>query len=168
MSEPASRPPGSGWMFAAGWALLILLLTMIFGGYLEGQRNPNTLKVLEGQSGPLRLQANRAGHYVAEGRINGSKAEFLLDTGATSVAVPENIAEATGLSPGEPIYLNTANGVTQGRKTRIRRLEIGSFVFNDLAAVILPESDNQVLLGMNALGALDITQRDRTMVLEKN
>lgn len=168
LPPPSSEPAKPGWgMFAAGWAILLLLLTLLFNGFLQEQQNPNRLSVLESQSGALSLRANRNGQYFAEGRINGAEVVFLLDTGATTVAVPERIAAVAGLRIGEPLRIETAAGATTAHHTRIRRLELGNFVFSDLRAVVIPAEDGAVLLGMNALGDLEFTQQDGELILQK-
>ncbi|MGI9297452.1 MAG: retropepsin-like aspartic protease family protein [Gammaproteobacteria bacterium] len=160
-------PPKRGWMFATGWALLLLILTLVFNGFLRDRQNPNRLSVLQNQSGGLELRANPNGQYFAEGRINGAAVVFLLDTGATTVAVPPHIASRAGLREGAPVPIETAAGKTTARRTHIRRLELGNFIFSDLRAVIIPSEDNTVLLGMNALSELEITQQDGKLFLQK-
>lgn len=159
--------PGWG-MLAAGWALALLVLTLVFNGFLQDRQNPNRLSVLQGQTGALSLSANHSGQYFAEGKINGTTTTFLLDTGATTVAVPSSIASRAGLRGGDIIQIETAAGSTAGQKTHIRRLELGNFIFSDLAAVIIPAAtDGTVLLGMNALGELEMTQQDGKLILQK-
>lgn len=161
-------PPKRGWgMFAAGWALLLLILTLVFNGLLQDRHNPNRLSVLQNQTGGLSLQANPRGQYFAEGRINGAEVVFLLDTGATTVAVPPHIASRAGLRAGARLPIETAAGKTTAQRTHIRRLELGNFIFSDLRAVIIPSEDDTVLLGMNALSELEITQQDGKLFLQK-
>ena len=114
------------------------------------------------------MQANHLGQYLAEGRINGTAVTFLLDTGATTVAVPASIASLAGLNNEDQIVIETAAGKATAHNTRIRRLSLGPLLFSDLRAVVLPaESGDTVLLGMNALADLKITQEDGELVLEK-
>ena len=164
---PKSSPPG-GWMIAFGWALILLIAVLIFNGFLEDRQNPNRLSVLQNQNdGRLSLRANHNGQYFAEGRINGVAVNFLLDTGATTVAVPPRVAERAGLRGGAHLQVETAAGTAAAQSTRIRRLELGHLVFSDLQAVIIPGGENTVLLGMNALGELKMTQEDGKLILEK-
>ncbi|MGI9306866.1 MAG: retropepsin-like aspartic protease family protein, partial [Gammaproteobacteria bacterium] len=122
--KPAAAP--SGWMFAAGWALALLVLTLIFNGFLEERKNPNRLLSLQNQSGGrLELRANRNGQYFAEGLINGVRVNFLLDTGATTVAVPPQIASRAGLRGSGRVIVETAAGKTAAQTARIRRLALG-------------------------------------------
>lgn len=152
-------------MIFVGWALAILVLTMLFGRVLENQRNPNTAKVLGGQEGRVVLQANRNGMYRAEGHINGTPVEFLLDTGATVVAVPMHIAKATGMELGSRTLVATANGTTEAWNSRIDSLELGNIVISDVAAIVLDSFDAEVLLGMSALGGLEFRHSSGTLEL---
>lgn len=159
--------PG-GWMIALGWALVLLFAVLVFNGFLEDRQNPNRLAVLQGQSGGrLVLRANHNGQYYAEGRINGVAVNFLLDTGATTVAVPPGVAERAGLRGDARVRVETAAGPAEAQTARVRRLELGHWVFSDLRAVIIPGGEDTVLLGMNALGELNMAQEDGKLILEK-
>jgi aspartyl protease family protein len=99
----AVRRTGLGMMLLF-WVLFIGAGTWWFHGYLEEQRNPNAhlVNAVEGESSVV-LERNRAGHFLATGRINGEPVEFLLDTGATYVAVSAELAERLGLErPAAP------------------------------------------------------------------
>ena len=157
---------GGTWMIAAGWGMGVLILALLFGGFLERRDNPNRLSVLAGQSGELVLLRDPSGHYRAEGWMNGVAASFLLDTGATRLAIPARMAERAGLERGPATMIGTANGVVRAWRTRVERLEIGPLVFEDLSAVIAPNlPGNEALLGMNALGDLHIEQRGEELIL---
>jgi len=78
-------------MLFAAWVVGLAMLALFFQRLLNDQENPNrTLEVApDTQSRPQAvLRRNRAGHYVANGRINGEPVVFLVDTGATDVALP--------------------------------------------------------------------------------
>jgi len=74
------------------------------------------------------LQRSRQGHYIANGQINGEKVVFLLDTGATGVAVPEHLVEKLNLERVSSIELRTANGRTAGYMTNIEFISVGDIV----------------------------------------
>ena len=91
---------------------------------------------------------------------------FLLDTGATDVAVPGALAQELGLEAGAPVSVNTANGRSTGYRTRLSELTLGDIRLQDVRALIVPGMDgDEVLLGMSALKQLEFTQRDGTLVL---
>ncbi len=116
----------------------------------------------------MQLAGNRQGHFVASGHINGRPVQFMLDTGATDVSVPADLAERLGLERGAPVTLSTANGRSEGYRTRIELLQLGDIVLRDVAALVAPGLDgDQVLLGMSALKKLEFTQRGGSMLLRQ-
>lgn len=160
-----ARRPGLA-MIIVGWALALLVAIFFFGDLLDRRHNPNRAATLNDQSGELVLRQNPAGHYLAEGTVNGQAAVFLLDTGATSVAVPSRQAAAFGLEAGAPIQLVTANGTVRAHKTRIKNLRIGPLQLQDIAAVIAPDMPGgEILLGMSALSHWDFAQSGDILTL---
>src|SRR5210317_776554 len=92
-----------GMMFIAGACSLgLLLLTLVFSEILDQQNNPNQsiATVQGGGFEEIVLQRNRMGHYVFDGEINRHKVTFLVDTGATTTAIPVNLQRTLGLKPG--------------------------------------------------------------------
>ena len=127
MSEQAPGKRAGRVMLILAWGIAMLLATHFFGRWEDAQRNPN--QVPESRRGDgyveVRLASSRQGHYLMNGRIDGRQVTFLLDTGATAVAVPDALADELGLVPGEPITLSTANGRSNGHRTRLRELQLG-------------------------------------------
>lgn len=163
------RRIGKVMMFLA-WGAGILLATHYFGAWEDRQHNPNPQpqSVKGNRYVEVRLLGNRAGHYVVDGSINGTPVTFMLDTGATQVAIPQALARRLGLPLGAPITLNTANGRSQGWRTRLSSLQLGDIRLNDVSALIAPGMEgDEVLLGMSALKQLDFTQQDGTLVLRQ-
>jgi aspartyl protease family protein len=156
-------------MILGAWSLLLLLLTLLFSQWLDTQNNPNSnLKVSidEGGDVALVLKRNRAGHYVAPGRINGVAVRFLLDTGATYVAVSSSLADKAGLQRGMQAQSRTANGVVRSWLTRIDQLQLGPIEMRDVKATILPAmADDEVLLGMSFLKHLTLKQQGGELVI---
>lgn len=153
-------------MLAIAWLLIIAGLYWFFGSWEANQSNPNTARVLNQQQGELALARNRAGHYVAEGEINGRHVTFLLDTGATWVALPTGLARELGLKRGAAVTLHTANGAAVGYQTRLDSVRLGPIEMRDVAALVADGMDaDTVLLGMNFLKQLEFTQRGGEMVL---
>nr|WP_314491860.1 TIGR02281 family clan AA aspartic protease [uncultured Pseudomonas sp.] len=170
MSQPAGKRAGKILMLLA-WAAGLFLATRFFGQWEERQYNPNTH--VQSEHGAdfieVRLLGNGQGHFVADGAINGQAVHFMLDTGATDVAIPEGLARQLGLERGAPVTLSTANGRTEGYRTRLAELALGDIRLRDLRALVVPGLDgDQVLLGMSALQRLEFTQRGGTMLLRQN
>jgi len=151
-----------------GWALLLGAVTLGFNVFLEHRENPNQLRLASAgnDASSLVLQQNFAGHYLVNGEINGRGVEFMLDTGATLVAVPGALAARLGLRHGPPVQMRTANGMSRAYMTRIERLQFGPFVFHDVDASIVPGMEgDQALMGMSLLKQLELTQRGQALTL---
>ena len=159
-------------MIVAGWIAGIALLAVLFDGWYEQQYNPNTspdFRTLAGGDVEIVLHANRRGHYVTNGKINGQEAVFLLDTGATGVAVPETLAREWGLIRGESIQMQTANGVSVGYLTVLDSVSIGPLVQRDVRGVIAPGFlSDEVLLGMSFLRHLNLQQSNGKLTLRQH
>ncbi|MGE0483266.1 MAG: TIGR02281 family clan AA aspartic protease [Gammaproteobacteria bacterium] len=158
-------------MYVLAVAALIGLLTWLFAERLAERRNPNRdvlSSVTDGGVARVVLVRNRAGHYVASGRIEDVDAEFIVDTGATDVAVSVEVAAAAGLRRGRPRAVATANGQAIAYATRIGRIALGEIVERDVPATIVPNmGDIEVLLGMSFLSRLDFRQRGDRLELEQ-
>ncbi|MDI5983720.1 TIGR02281 family clan AA aspartic protease [Halomonas sp. M4R5S39] len=161
-----TRRAGLGMMLLF-WALFIGVGTWWFQGFLEGQRNPNAHLVnAVGEGEPVTLERNRAGHFMATGRINGEPVEFLLDTGATYVALPAGLADRLGLERVGSAWFNTANGRVRGDLTILDEVSLGGFSAAEVRGSISPGLEGDVaLLGMSFLDRFDIEIRASRMVL---
>ena len=112
------------------------------------------------------LRRNRAGHYVASGSINGEPVRFLIDTGATEVALPLPLAQRLGLRLSPGVTTMTANGATRTWVTRLDRIDLGGLVATGVRASVLPNMPGEeVLLGMNYLKHLELIQRGDSLTL---
>lgn len=156
-------------MLVIAWMLIFGVAYWYFSGWEQRQFNPNPQARVQLQTGELVLQRNRAGHYVADGEINGAKVTFLLDTGATQVALPLQLARELGLKLGAAITLNTANGSAIGYETRLADVRLGPIELHDVSAVVSDGMDPRtVLLGMSFLRRLEFTQRDEHLILKQS
>jgi aspartyl protease family protein len=159
------------WFTLAGWMLLLLLLALFARGFLEREENPNrAARAVDAGKGQLEvvLQRNRAGHYVAPGSINGVPVSFLVDTGASLVAVDEELGARLGLERGASRSVQTANGVVRGWRTLIASLNVAGIEQHGVPAILLPALGEQVLLGMSFLKRVDLVQRDDTLRLRQS
>ena len=157
-------------MLVLAWIAGLALAAQWFSGLEERRRNPNQAPVSlhVGEAVEVRLERNRHGHYLAAGQINGQPVTFLLDTGATFVAVPATLAERLGLARGNPIMVNTANGMTESWSTRIDTLQLGDIRLHNVSAGIVPGIlGEDVLLGMSALKQLDFSQQGGELILRQ-
>ena len=116
------------------------------------------------------LYANPQGHFVSDCQINGASLKFILDTGATSVALNSGDAKFANIDykRGEPMQVSTANGVVTAYRVTIATLKIGSITLNQVEASVLEGgSPPVVLLGMSALNRLDMKREDIALTLTK-
>jgi aspartyl protease family protein len=151
------------------WLLLLGMLFLFFQSYIARQQNPNqALTSSQGQQGEIVtvLTRNRAGHYVGTALVNNQPADFMLDTGATTVAVTAAAAERLNLPRGQPMQVSTANGMTIAYRSRIRQLQLGDIILTDVPASIVPNmSGSEILLGMSALKQLEFRQQGNQLTL---
>ena len=157
-------------MTAAAWLLFLAMLFGVFD-YLVSQRdnpNQNIVTTLNGVQKEVVLHRNPHGHYVTNGMINNHEVIFLLDTGATDIAIPESIANSIGLIKGHEVYIKTANGNTAAYRSRLDSVAIGEIKRYDLSATILTNmSGKEILLGMNFLKHFEIIQKGKTLTIRQ-
>lgn len=158
-------------MLVASFALGLAALTYVFDGWLAGEanpnRNPNSYQ-LENGIREVQLERNRQGHYVASGTINDVPVTFLLDTGATDVAISADIAERAGLQAGLAQQAFTANGAVRTYSTVVDTLQIGNIALQDVRASITPSMSGEIiLLGMSALQHVEFSQRGNILTLRQ-
>lgn len=162
-----ARQIGRG-MWILAWVVLLGLLFLYFEGVSQEKYNPNHALQTEVSSTPVVLKRNRAGHYLAPGEINGTKVAFLLDTGATTVSVPEAVANKIGLKRGYPQQVSTANGVVTVYTTQLDSIQLGSIELRQVRGHINPHMEGKtVLLGMSFMQHLEIRQKGDTLTLIK-
>lgn len=165
----ANRKMGK-WMMIFAWVLGLGFLTLFFEQLLSKQFNPNQSPSSQHtqQGVEVTLQQNRMGHYVASGFINNIPVTFLLDTGATDVSVPYDLAVRLGMQPGRRQLATTANGTIQVAQSRINHLQLGEIHLYDLDASMNPGMNgDKILLGMSALRQLEFTQRGEWLILRQ-
>lgn len=150
-------------MFLLVWIIIFVGLFLFF--YYHDKADKQVF--IAGRSEMI-LSADREGHYYIKGKINEYPVEFLVDTGATLVAIPQSIADRLHITGSYPVTISTANGEVTGSLTRLQQLSFGEFILNDVKAVIVPGSnDNLVLLGMNVLAKFNMIQQDKKLVLKR-
>lgn len=105
------------------------------------------------------------GHYFMTGEINGIKSPFLVDTGASLIALPQSFADKAKIAcSGDFIKIGTANGEIMACVAKLEKLSLTPFEFQNVDAVIHPNLDIP-LLGMNVLQKFNIEQRNGEMHL---
>lgn len=128
---------------------------------------PKVASVVESTNGMLEIviPRSRNGHYYVEGAINGRATTFMVDTGATTVAIDPRTARAAGLPKGYPATFGTASGETQGETVPRQSVSVGSLRIDDVTIAVIDGIGEVGLLGQNILRHLDVTQSGDRMIL---
>jgi len=114
------------------------------------------------------LEQDRSGHYVAQGQINGQDVTFLVDTGATDVALPQSVARALGLDFGPRVQVMTAAGPATAWMTRLDEVSVGGIRRRNVRASITSGEFNGILLGMSFLRHYSLQQQDGKLVIRQD
>lgn len=144
------------------------------GGKRVGLRMDSPVSVGGGGGGRpggtrIVLPVDSRGHFMAAGSINGRPVSFMLDTGATTVGMSAADATRIGLDyeKGQPVRMNTANGVAQGYRVRLASVRVGDVEVYDVDAIVSPQPMPFVLLGNSFIGRFSMRRDSDQMVLEK-
>jgi len=157
------------WMVFSAWLLGFAMLMMYFNYFLDKEQNPNQSvysRVDESGITEVVLKRNHYGHYVSNGKINGNTVQFMLDTGATDVAIPVAVANKLSLKKGPEKRYSTANGMVTAYSTMLDSVTIGPIEIKNVRASINPGlRGKEILLGMSVLKRVEFTQRGDTLIL---
>ncbi len=119
----------------------------------------------------VRIWPSAQGMYRTTGSINGQTVDFLVDTGATSIAMNRNEAKRLGIDylvKGKPGWATTASGVTRSYGVRLKKVWVGDIKLHGVdAAVIDGNFPRTTLLGMSFLGRLDMHRKGGALELRK-
>jgi aspartyl protease family protein len=114
------------------------------------------------------LSAGPGGHFMAQGAINGRAVRFMVDTGATTVALGRSEAERLGVDwkRGEPVSMGTAGGVVQGHRLTLTAVTVGEVTLSNVEAVVMPAAMPFALLGNSFLSRFQMRRENEVMRLE--
>lgn len=115
------------------------------------------------------LMADRNGHFLTLGTINGASVRFMVDTGATMVSMGIDDARRAGVNylAGTRGYAQTANGVAPVYKVRLESVKVGDISLTDIDGIVHESSLPVVLLGMSFLGKLQMRNEGESLTLTK-
>ena len=139
---------------------------------MAAQTAASTTSAPPADSRSVMLSRNAQGHFQTDARVDGRRVTFMVDTGASVIALTADTAASLGIhpSPGEyTMLIRTANGTVRAAPTTLDMVEVGDIMVHDVAAVVMPDgalSDN--LLGLSFLSRLrHFEYSDGKMVLEQ-
>ena len=117
------------------------------------------------------LKANDGGHFEVDARVDGRRIAFMVDTGASQIALRESDAARLGFHPTPRDYsikINTANGVARAALVQLRMVEVGNIVVRDLPALVSPDEALGVnLLGMSFLSRVRWSHERGKLIIEQ-
>jgi aspartyl protease family protein len=121
------------------------------------------------ESREVKIFRNAKGSYTTVGSINGRTVDFLVDTGASAIAMNSAEARRLGISyriDGEPVGITTASGLVRGHRVTLDRVAVGDIVLRNIDALVIDgQQPEQVLLGMTFLNRVELQQEGSAMVL---
>lgn len=114
------------------------------------------------------MSSGAGGHFTAAGAINGRMTQFLVDTGATSVAIAQAEADRLGLRyrQGRRIMTHTANGTVPAHVLQLDTVQLGDVQIRNVEAVVVPGQMSHVLLGNSFLSRFQMKRENELMTLE--
>lgn len=128
--------------------------------------SPSSRTMSRGSGGSLRLPRQADGHFYLDAQVNGGIVHFLVDTGASGIALTRADARTAGLalSGGTDRVGEGASGSVLGQWVTLDRFEVGDRTLEDVQAVVI-EGGSQSLLGQDVLRGFDIEVHGDEMVL---
>ena len=120
-------------------------------------------------SAEVRIASARGGHHITPGRINGHPVEFMVDTGATTVALNYLEAERLGIDflAGQEVQVSTANGKAKGFLVSLERVAVGNIELTQVEAIVsTSRSPEIILLGNSYLSRLNMAVEEGVLVLK--
>lgn len=143
----------------------------------QGERFERTLskQITSNFSAPaekkeVRIERGHNDHYFTPGHINGRMVNFLVDTGAFTIAMNHKEADRLGLDwrSGQKIGVDTASGGANSYEVLLETVTVGSITLHNIkGAVIVADSDSDILLGMSFLSQTEMREENNTLVLRK-
>jgi len=123
----------------------------------------------DGTGSQIVLIAGPGGHFVTGGSINGKPVQFIVDTGATMVAMSQSDAERIGLNykNGQRGMASTANGTVPVLRTSLNVVRIGDVQVFNVEAVVVPMQMDAILLGNSFLTRFQMKRENDRLTLDR-
>ena len=117
----------------------------------------------------VNIRENNNGSYITNGYINNQPVSFLIDTGATTIAMSEVTANKLGIDfkhAGTPIQTATASDITSSFAVKLKSVQVGSIHLQDIDAVVMKKGfPGEILLGMSFLRLVELQRKNNQMTL---
>ena len=120
-----------------------------------------------GGKASVKLSADPTGHFISMGSVNGYSVRFLLDTGASTVALPASEASRMGIKykSGQMVGVSTANGIIPAWRVMLNNVKLGDISLNQVEGMVVETSMPAALLGMSFLNRTDMKREGSIMTL---
>jgi aspartyl protease family protein len=162
-ATPHHKELPSGLKIATIWLLVGCALFLAVQAWMaQSKRAAFSVDLVQGA---VQLQRERDGHFHWPGRVNGVEVDFLVDTGATSTALPQALAERVGLVKEGRVVSSTAGGDAVGYSARADVVLDGGVRAERLRVTVLPKLEAP-LLGMDVLSKMRFTQSQGVLRFE--
>ncbi len=157
------------------FAIVVLVLAMAAPRMLL-QQHADTVAVAAAtpevhNSRSISLPRGAGGHFLTDGLVDGRRIEFIVDTGASMIALRERDAARLGFHPSQrefTLKIQTANGVVLAAPVDVNRVEVGDLIVRNVRAIVLPDQAlAQNLLGMSFLSQVRWQYQGNRLVLEQ-
>ena len=153
--------------------LALLAFWLAVGGALYAgfswreERQRAALRPYTASDGALVITRQKDGHFYVDGEVNRQPVRFLVDTGASAVAISNAVARAAGLPEGSPITVSTAGGARAARRVHGVPVKAGPLARNDVTVTVglSMEHADDALLGQSFLRHFDVSISADRMVL---
>ena len=115
------------------------------------------------------LSAGSGGHFMADGMVNSGAVRFVVDTGATTVALPASVADRLGIDyrKGTRGISQTANGQAQIYIVKLDSVRIGSIELQNVEGVVFERGLSVALLGMSFLNRVEMKQESGRLTITR-
>lgn len=137
-----------------------------------GDAHSVTERFKQRKSVEVTIFSDKRGMYNTVGSINGLPVNFLVDTGATTIAMNKQHAKRLAIDflvTGNPTFVGTASGVTKAYRVTLDKVSVGRITLRNIVAVVMDGNfPRQVLLGMTFLGQLEMQREGTALRLKKN
>ena len=143
------------------------VLALIGLVFFAADRLTRTPTVVHTAQDEIAIPVARDGHYYLKGSVNGVPLRFMIDTGATYVAVSGKFAASARLPEGVKGYFSTANGTVEGRIVKDQMVEAEGFKVEGISVAVTPLGGKKGLLGQNFLRRFEVSQSAGVMRLRQ-
>jgi aspartyl protease family protein len=160
----------AGLLFAVG-AVVARYADRLIPAHPEPRAMAVAVPAQSANSRSVTIPRDGRGHFTVEARVDGRRLQFMVDTGASIIALRESAAAKLSIYPSPRDYtigVQTANGVGRAAEVRLNSVEIDGIVVRDVRALVMPDKAlGENLLGMSFLSRVKFSHERGKLVLEQ-